>query len=801
MKKVKYAMAVTALLTGAAAVSLADTVQTTLTFDETDFDFSTITIEGEPEPYDFVTYEEGNFHNVPGEPTLPVAPYSFSIPFGSTVTNVVITDSESEIIDDNYYLYPGQVLLPIGGESSYDPTLYGLDFTEPEPGIYEDDDPFPDEILIDRGSGESRGHLLADFRVFPMQYVAEEDELNELKLYTSITVQVTYTPPQGQPEAERYEWPELYELWAEKVEDTVVNAGDVDDDREPVNDVDVMEWGTETVNGEEIPWVKPAESGYYEYNLPHEVEGYLDPDHEAVPSYPFPFIVITNDEWVTAAVPKSQPGLLEALDDFYEWKMRKGVPLHIVMVDDIIDNWEGDDNQDKIRNWMKAVVDVYGTQAFMFVGDTAEPPEYTSATWETYGDYGVVPSRFVCTSPDYYIHPSDFYFACLDGTWGPFMKNSIGYYGVSDVTGLNLRPTVTVGRVPVGDATGGDEAANEAEAFVQMLVKYEKNPEAGYLDEVLFIAADFGVEQCRDQLWGGPYFDGFSERHVYEGTSPTTEAPLSNYPTYPEAYEVRDALEVGAGITVFATHAQPLGHYILTQWSEYPRAEVFTVDKDITFSWGHSMIFPTGQKQVDNHEKYGLLYSHACYPFKYVYKDDEGRECFGEEYLCHEPSGGAAYIGNTTVGTPVGSLVLMKYFFKRLLLDENYVIGYPQVWSRADYCNGLPTLEAYSCNLGGDPTMEVWSDDPGSLSLTYSWEEVEPIGLEVEVHVTDSAENDVEGAKVCLWESKFYLTTTTGNGGKCTFKDIWIGFNDGKLTATKHNYKPALEDDVVVGVQ
>ncbi len=26
-------------------------------------------------------------------------------------------------------------------------------------------------------------------------------------------------------------------------------------------------------------------------------------------------------------------------------------------------------------------------------------------------------------------------------------------------------------------------------------------------------------------------------------------------------------------------------------------------------------------------------------------------------------------------------------------------------------------------------------------------------------------------------------------------------FNDGKLTATKHNYKPALEDDVVVGEQ
>jgi hypothetical protein len=793
MKKAKYAVAVTALLTGAVAVSFADTVQTTLTFDEENFDFDEITVE--EDTYDFVTYGEEYFHNVPGEPTLPLFPSSFSIPFGSTVTDVEITGSESEILDDTYYLYPGQVPLPIGGESPYDPTLYGLDFEEPNPEIYDDVYPFPEDILIDCGSGESRGHLLADFTVFPMQYVAYEGKLQKLKLYTSITVRVTYTPPQGQPEAERYEWPKLYDLWAAKVKDTVVNAGDVDDNREPINEVDVMEWGIETVNGEEIPWVKPKESAYYQYNLPHEVEGFPG---VAEPCYPFPFIVITNDEWVTAEGTTSQPGLLDALEDFYEWKMRKGVPLHIVMVDDIIENWEGDDVQDKIRNWMKAISDCYGTQAFMFVGDTAQPPEYTSATWETYGDYGVVPSRFVCDSPGHLIHPSDFYFACLDGTWGPYMENEIGYYGVYQVEGLDLRPTVVVGRVPVGDVTGGDEAANETEAFVQKLVKYERNPEAGYLDEVLFVGADFGYDSCKKHLWEEGYFDGFSERHVYEGTGPSTPDPYGDYPTYPEAHEVRDAFEEGAGITVFATHAQPLAHYILTQVDEYPRAEVFTVDKDLTFSWGHYMIFPTAQKQVDNHQKYGLLYTFACSPFNYVYRDDEGMECCGEEYLCHEPSGGAAYIGYTASGY-FGGLPIMQYFFKRLLVDGNYVIGYPQVWSRADYCKGKPEHDAYTCNLGGDPTMEVWSDDPGSLSMTYRWWEVEPIGMELEVHVTDSANDDVEDAKVCLWESKFYLTNTTGDGGKCTFKDLWIGFDDGKLTATKHNYKPACLDNVTIG--
>ena len=556
-----------------------------------------------------------------------------------------------------------------------------------------------------------------------------------------------------------------------------------------------MEWGTETEDTETIPWVKPAESEYYEYNLPHEVEGFPS---IAVPAYPFPFIVITNDEWVTATGMEPQDGLLDALDDFYEWKMRKGVPLHIVMVDDIIENWEGDDVQDKIRNWMKAISDFYGTQAFMFIGDTAQPPEYTSETWETYGDYGVVPSRFVCASAGYDIHPSDFYFACLDGSWGPYMKNGVGYYGCIGVEGLNLRPTVTVGRVPVGNVTGGDEAANETEAFVQKLVKYERNPDPGYLDEVLFIGADFGYDACKKDLWEKGYFAGFSERHVYEGTGPSDPDPWGDYPTYPEAHEVRDAFEEGAGITVFATHAQPLAHYILTQEDKYPRAEVFTVDKDLTFSWGHYMIFPTGQKLVDNHEKYGLLYTFACSPFNYVYRDDEGMECCGEEYLCHEPSGGAAYIGYTAPGY-LGGLVVMQNFFKRLLVDENYVIGYPQVWSRADYCKGEPNHDAYTCNLGGDPTMEVWSDDPGYLSMTYSWSE-HGILKDVEVHVTDPETGaNVAGAKVCLWQTMYYLTTTTGDGGRCRFKDLLFGFNDGKLTATKHNYKPALLDNVTVG--
>ena len=95
--------------------------------------------------------------------------------------------------------------------------------------------------------------------------------------------------------------------------------------------------------------------------------------------------------------------------------------------------------------------------------------------------------------------------------------------------------------------------------------------------------------------------------------------------------------------------------------------------------------------------------------------------------------------------------------------------------------------------------MELWTAEPGSLSMTYSWSE-HGILKDVEVHVTDPETGaNVAGAKVCLWQTMYYLTTTTGDGGRCRFKDLLFGFTDGKLTATKHNYKPAWLDNVTIG--
>jgi hypothetical protein len=260
----------------------------------------------------------------------------------------------------------------------------------------------------------------------------------------------------------------------------------------------------------------------------------------------------------------------------------------------------------------------------------------------------------------------------------------------------------------------------------------------------------------------------------------------------------------GPAITFVGCHGHPLCYYSLTHGVGFGPGEYiqeFTTDEGVPVT--NDMVFAHGLKKVNAANKYGLQFGHACSTFKYDWRDEEYQECLGEEFLCDDYGGGVAYIGNTIAAGYGCFDIAHGYLFDYLLNKGWYDIGRAFAKARTDYIKDNPfsCYESYILNLGGDPSMELWTAEPGSLSLMYTWKEVEPIGLEVEVHVKDSANNDVAGAKVCLWHATYYLTTPTGGGGKCTFKDLLFGFDDGKLTATKHNYKPAVEDDVVVGEQ
>jgi hypothetical protein len=534
--------------------------------------------------------------------------------------------------------------------------------------------------------------------------------------------------------------------------------------------------------------------------------------------YPFPFVIITNDKWwygENAYV--DQPDLISELDPFVEWKTRKGFPALVVKVDDIDANIDGVDIQDKIRNFLKATFEEWGTEAAFFVGDVAVPPGAYNEYWEEYGRYGVVPVRYVCPSPGDGINPSDYYYACLTGDWGPYLDpDNVGYYGVHQLEGLDLKPTISVGRLPVGDRNppgGGDPGSDKTEVadWVTKLLKYEKDTVSGYADDVLFIGSDFGYGASED-LWefnSETHFPGFTRTTVYEGTGPSNPDPTADYPTYPEPHDVVDAMNEGAGIIFAATHGHPLCHYITTHkymlFGHGYYVQEFPTDKNVGIPYGHNMLFAPDLKDVYNDEKYGLLLAYACSTFKYDFSDDEKYECLGEEYLADADGGGVAYIGDTIAGT-LATVDIDRYFLEYLMNkttdpdDDIYMVGLAHVLARERRHaeDPWPNKDAYCNNLGGDPTMTAWTADPAALDMEYeSFGEDTTYTLEVEIK--DSSDEPIADAVVVFWlEDAYYLVEKTNDTGKVRFKEL-EPFSGGKLTAWKHNYVPALADDVSVG--
>jgi hypothetical protein len=147
------------------------------------------------------------------------------------------------------------------------------------------------------------------------------------------------------------------------------------------------------------------------------------------------------------------------LDLIKEWKVQKGVPAEIVEMSFITSNYNGSDNQEKVRNFIKDAVDTWDTEYILIGGDISVVP-YRST-------YVKVGSRYEIDCA------ADLYYSDLDGDFDG--DNDSVYGEMTD--NLDLRPDVIVGRAPA-------QTSGEMLTFVTKTLKYEKDPLSGYLDNV-----------------------------------------------------------------------------------------------------------------------------------------------------------------------------------------------------------------------------------------------------------------------------------------------------------------------------
>ena len=212
----------------------------------------------------------------------------------------------------------------------------------------------------------------------------------------------------------------------------------------------------------------------------------------------------------------------ESLENFAlqlaEYKNNTGIFTRVVTTEWIYANYQGIDNQEKIRNFIKDS----GSPFIILFGDADQIP----------ARYAYVAGKYVET---------DLYYADIDGTWD---TDGDGNYGELEDQ-IDGYPDVLIGRLPVS-------SASEAQIVINKIMNY--SPENSWLMKVLFLGTvTFGDprfpegEILKDYVEYNYLWDNFSYTKLYEGVDNlNVSAALS---------EIND----GYGFVNFAGHGAPDG--------------------------------------------------------------------------------------------------------------------------------------------------------------------------------------------------------------------------------------------------
>jgi len=173
-----------------------------------------------------------------------------------------------------------------------------------------------------------------------------------------------------------------------------------------------------------------------------------------------------------------------------------GFSTRVVTVESIYQNssYNGDDDQEEIRNCIEDYVNNKGTDYVVLGGDDTVVPDrdcYVTVTSVS----GLIIERNM---------PTDLYYAGLDSSWD---EDGDGVYGEADTSSGDegdLAPDVIVGRIPV-------RTTSQALDYIDKLIDYESNPPSeDFRDKFLMLGCRLWNSYTDDNRPSDSLSDGFS---------------------------------------------------------------------------------------------------------------------------------------------------------------------------------------------------------------------------------------------------------------------------------------------------
>ncbi len=304
----------------------------------------------------------------------------------------------------------------------------------------------------------------------------------------------------------------------------------------------------------------------------------------------------------------------------------KGLTAGVFTVESIYATYPGDDEPEKIRNFLKDCYTNLGTEWVLIAGDV-----------------NVVPIRYVYSevqSNIYYI-PTDYYYADLTGDWD---ADGDGVYGEPG-DGVDWAADVFVGRLPASSST-------ELDNMIDKIIMYEtSSPSGDWINRMLFAHAILNYQNENGNGWDKtdaavtaeyirthflPATYAYTRLYEKSGLDP------SSYPCeYPLTFSnVQTQFAQGYAWVDFNGHGNEYGIYRKIWTSDdgngYPE------DSKGELAWA---VFVSKSTSISNVNKLSLIYASACSSCTI----DTSTDSLGEWFVKHTNGGAIGYIGATRI--------------------------------------------------------------------------------------------------------------------------------------------------------
>lgn len=385
----------------------------------------------------------------------------------------------------------------------------------------------------------------------------------------------------------------------------------------------------------------------------------------------YELLVITPEQWVSH------------FDEYVEFYEARGLRTHVTALEDILANYDGRDDAEKMRTYIAQEYENEGIMMVLLGGDS-----------------GLIPWRgLYCYVSDEYVDnlPADMYFVCLDGTWDDDNDGLWGEIGEDD-----LLPELGVGRMPFNNET-------QFNNMMHKTLEYQANPVIGEFRTVIL-----GGEHLGDGYYGSTDL----ERII--GTSNDYDYTTVGIP------EDYDFVKYYASNSVNWSGAK-FRNIINANGGQYIH-HVGHANTGTVAGWDIMAIGDESFAQLDGvHHNYNFFHSHGCICGDFTHT------CILER-MVNIATGFVATTGNSRYGwyQPWGDGMaahLHREFVDAYYNDRLPYIGTAFVMMKimtAPYVStpwgedGAMRWNLYDINILGDVAVCPWLDEPFRPEVSYA---------------------------------------------------------------------------------